>query len=245
MGVLPPILIWPAAAVLAGLAVVLILMFSARAARDAATAGEDPARAVYRRQLHDIDDLAERGLLQADELQAAHAEAARRLLAEPAEARPERVGPGWLPAAAAGIAALVALGLYLRLGSPSTPDQPFKARLAAWRTTPVNQLRPDEIAAALKDSAKTHPNDARLLGLLGKIEMQQGDAAAATLDFEKAAALEPNDADLQVALAQAAATAAGQKPSPEAETALNRALTLDPKNPSALYLLGVVKASDG
>jgi cytochrome c-type biogenesis protein CcmH len=195
--------------------------------------------------LQDIDDLAERGLLQSDELQAAHAEAARRLLAEPAEARPERAGPGWIPAAAAGAAALVALGLYLWLGSPNTPDQPFKARLAAWRTSPINQLRPDEIAAALRDSAKTHPNDARLLGLLARIELQQGDAASAALDYDHAARLEPNNPDLLVSLAQADATAAGDKPSPDAEAALNRALAIDPQNPSALYLLGVLKANDG
>ena len=40
----------------------------------------DPAQAVYRRQLSELDDLAGRGILAESELKSAHAEAARRLL---------------------------------------------------------------------------------------------------------------------------------------------------------------------
>ena len=56
MGVIPSILFWPAAAGLAALAGLLVLLFGAAAARRAAAAGEDPARAVYRRQLDDLED---------------------------------------------------------------------------------------------------------------------------------------------------------------------------------------------
>ncbi len=248
MGVIPPILFWPAAAVLAALAALLVLMFGARAAKRAAAAGEDPARAVYRRQLDDLDDLAERGLLQADEREAARAEAARRLLAEPATRAPESPGLRVLPLAAAGAAALAALGLYVWLGSPGMPDQPFKARMAQWRaeaTSAPGKLRPDEMAAMLREVVKSHPGDPRPLEMLGRLDSQTGDAAAAARDYDRAAHLDPNNAGLQVALGLALAEAAGAKGTPDAEAALRRALAIDPKTPSALYYLGLLRARAG
>lgn len=245
MGVISPIWLWPAAAVLAALSGILILLSAARASKAAKAAGEDPARAVYRRQLDDLDDLVERGLLQPDEREAARAEAARRLLAAPASRAPEAPGSRLWPLAAAGAAALVALGLYLWLGSPSTPDQPFRARLAQWRETPLDNLRIDEVAAVLREEAKTRPKDARLLALLAKLERQGGDTVAAAMDYQKAVDLQPGDADLQAALGEAIAAAAGDKPTPDAEAALRRALAIDPNNQAALYYLGGLKAQAG
>ena len=60
---------WIAAAVLSAAAAGLVLARGKRAAAP----GEDPALAVHRRQLAEIDDLAERGLLAEGELKAARA----------------------------------------------------------------------------------------------------------------------------------------------------------------------------
>jgi len=248
MGVIPPILFWPAAAVLAALTGFLVLRFGAAAAKRAAAAGEDPARIVYRRQLDDLDGMVERGLLQPEEYEDARAEAARRLLAEPGTRAPETAGARLWPLAAAGAAALAALGLYLWLGSPGMPDQPFKARMAQWRAEAVSapgKLRPDEVAAMLREVVKSHPDDPRPLEMLGRLDQQTGDAAAAARDFDHAARLDPNNADVQVALGLALAEAAGAKGTPDAEAALRRALAIDPKSPSALYYLGALRAGAG
>ncbi len=248
MGVISPILFWPAAAVLAALAVVLVLMFGAAASRRAAAAGEDPARGIFRRQLGDLDDQVERGLLQPEEREAARAEAARRLLAEPASRAPETPGARLLPLAAAAAAALAALGLYLWLGSPGMPDQPFKARMAQWRAeaqSAPGKLRPDEVAAMLREVVKTRPGDPRPLEMLGTIDRQTGDPAAAARDFQRAARLDPGNAEVQVQLGLALAEAAGAKGTPEAEEALRRALAIDPANASAQYYLGVLRAGAG
>ena len=78
---------WVVAGVLSAAAAGLILRSAARAALGAGSA--DPTSAVYRRQLREIDDLAERGLIAEGERTSAHAEAARRLLsAADAAARP-------------------------------------------------------------------------------------------------------------------------------------------------------------
>ena len=58
-----------AAVLLSALAAVLILQRASGAAR---RTDADPTLAVYRRQLSEIDDLAERGLLAEGELKAAH-----------------------------------------------------------------------------------------------------------------------------------------------------------------------------
>ena len=248
MGVIPSILFWPAAAGLAALAGLLVLLFGAAAARRAAAAGEDPARAVYRRQLDDLDDQVERGLLQPDEYEAARAEAARRLLAEPATRAGESAGARLWPLAAAGAAALAALGLYVWLGSPGMPDQPFKARMAQWRADAASapgKLRPDEMAAMLREVVKSRPDDPRPLEMLGRLDQQIGDAAAAARDYDRAAHLDPNNAGLQVALGLALAEAAGAKGTPDAEAALRRALAIDPRNPPALYYLGALRAGAG
>jgi len=183
-------------------------------------------------------------VLAGEEAAAARAEAARRLLAAP-KATAERVGPSWLILGAAAVSGLTALGLYLALGSPATPDQPFKSRLAQWRTTPPTQLRPDEMVALLRDAAKTRPDDPRVFTLLGRVERANGDVASAVQDLKHAAALQPNDADLQAVLAEALVSAAGSKVTPEAMAALDRALAIDPKNPQARYYLGMAKASMG
>jgi len=248
MGVVSSILFWPAAAVLAAGAALLVLIFGARASRRAAAVGEDPARTLYRRQIDDLDDLVERGLLQPDERESARAEAARRLLAEPATRAPETPGTRLWPLAVGGGAALAALGLYLWLGSPGMPDQPFKARMAEWRadaTKAPGRLQPDEVAAMLRDVVKTRPGDPRPLEMLGRLDRQSGDAAAAARDYDRAAHLDPHNADLQVELGLSLAEAAGAKGTPEAEAALRRALAIDPGNFRALYFLGVLRAAAG
>lgn len=244
MGVMSPILFWPLAALLSGGAVVLVIWFASRAAQVAGKATEDPARAVYRRQLADLDELVDRGVLAADEREAARAEAARRLLAQD-EPQPETSGARLWPFAAAGAAALGALALYFVVGSPGTADQPYRARLKQWRSEPITQLQPQEVAAVLREIAKSKPNDARLLGLLGRVERQAGDPVAAARDFQRAAQLNPGDADAYALLGELLMAASGDKPSPEAEAALKKALALDPKNQSALYYLGGARAAAG
>src|SRR3954468_22036266 len=72
-------LFWAAAAMLAAAVSALVGLAGVRAAK-AALGGEDAAVAVHRRQLEELDELAQRGLLDPAELDAVRAEAGRRLL---------------------------------------------------------------------------------------------------------------------------------------------------------------------
>ena len=246
---MPPVftslLFWVAAGGLASLAAYLVLHF-ARAAEASSEGGTDPARAVYQRQLAEIDDLAEGGLLPADERAAARAEAGRRLLS--ANAAPQdRAGPfaRRIVGVSAGLAALAALGLYLVFGAPGAPDQAYRTRLQAWRRSDPAALRSDEIAAVLRDTLVRRPNDVRLLTLLGNVDRAAGDQAGAVQMLTRAVHLDPANADLRVALGDALEAGAQGKPSPEGEAAFRAALALDPKNQAARYFLGRALAERG
>ncbi|MCC7267530.1 MAG: c-type cytochrome biogenesis protein CcmI, partial [Caulobacteraceae bacterium] len=126
---------WTAAAALAGGASLLRLLLAARAGRDAGA--PDPALALHRRQLAEIDELAGRGLIDETEREQTRAEAGRRLLraADAAPAPWTAGGPASRRGAAlaAGAAAFAGLGLALVTGAPGYPDRPYAPRLAEWR----------------------------------------------------------------------------------------------------------------
>lgn len=240
-------LFWIGAGVLAAAAAALVVA-RATGAASAEAAPEDPAVAVYRRQLAELDDLASRGLLGEAERRAAHAEAARRLLGAADRSGPAEGGAApsarWILLAALGTAVLAALGLYLLLGSPGFPDQPYRARVAAWRAHP-QAARPAEMAAVLRDLVKERPRDAQAREFLGRAELEAGDPIEAAAAFRQAIALEPRRADLQVMLGQALIAGAEGAPPPEAETAFRQALALDPSDLPARYFLARTQIARG
>jgi cytochrome c-type biogenesis protein CcmH len=244
-------LFWIAAAALAGGAALLVMLFARRAAGSAGA--ENPALAVHRRQLSEIDDLADRGLLGESDKAAARAEAGRRLLSTAALAYPAETPGGHrarLIAAGGAIAAgLCALGLYVLLGAPGVPDQPYKQRVATWRKTDPATLDAPRLAAVLKTVAVDRPNDPQVFNFLGKAEMAAGDPFGAQKAFAKAADLAPTDPTYPTELGEARLAAAGDKLSAEdsaaVEAALHRALALDPKTIPARYALGETEIMSG
>jgi cytochrome c-type biogenesis protein CcmH len=191
----------------------LVVHRAAQAARPRA-AGEggagmdaDPALAVYRRQLAEIDDLAERGLIPTQEQRSARAEAARRLLGAADRGGVPfslRSGRGLVLAAAAA-APLAALLIYLGVGSPQAPDQPFAARAAAWRSADPNSLDPEEIVVVLKGVARRRPTDPDPLYYLARAQEALGDPFSAEHSLRHALDLAPKRADLWASLGEALA----------------------------------------
>src|SRR4051812_25896571 len=151
------IVFWVAAGVLSAAAAILILFRAARAAAHAAPA--DTTSIFYRRQLAEIGDLADRGLLGEDERKSAEGEAGRRLLAaadQPQQAwstAPNRPALLVVAVAAPGLAVV----LYLMLGAPGVADQPFAKRLAQWTASDPRGLNAPEIAAVIASKIKQHP----------------------------------------------------------------------------------------
>jgi len=249
------IVLWIAAAVFSALVSALIVFRAARAATAAEQPGEDPALAVYRRQLSEIDDLAERGLIPEDEHRSAHTEAARRLLsaadqAGPAPAQTAAPGPApntarWAVIAAALAVPLIAAALYLKVGSPGTPDQPFAARLAQWRSADLSTLSPQQLVALLSTAVAKYPNDPMPLYYLARAQAESGDLASAEHNLRKAIALAPSRADLWSMLGTVLSSQPNGESSPDTIKAFQQAHALDSSDPDADYFLARAKIAAG
>lgn len=237
---------WVVAGVLTAAAAGLILTRAAGAA--ARGEGLDPTPAVYRRQMAEIDELADRGLIAEGERKAARAEAGRRLLA--AAETPDRAwsadarlrGPVVL---AVGLAAALALGLYIAVGSPGRPDQPFAQRLAAWRKADPATLTPPELAVVVQRAVKDRPNDPdgwRYLAIAQAAAQNYGEAVRA---LHKAVQLAPQREDLWELLGQAQVYVAGGDVSPDARISFEEALKRDPKAAAPRFYLAQAKLNGG
>jgi cytochrome c-type biogenesis protein CcmH len=239
------IALWIAAAILAGAAFGLIVLLSGRPVR----APADAARGVYRRQLTEVDDLAARGLLGEEERVAAHAEAARRLLGEEDDA-PE-AAPGksasLIALISAAVVALVALGLYVVAGSPTTHDQSYAKRLEEWRQLSPSEMQPEQFIALTRKVLPTVPDKDKPLVLfaLGQAEAAAGDAVSAERTFEKSLAGQPDRVEAWEALGEARMQISGGKFSPHVLEPFRKALELDPKLLTARYFLAKASIEEG
>jgi cytochrome c-type biogenesis protein CcmH len=239
------IVFWVTAGVLSAAAAILILLRSARAAVHGEPA--DTTSMFYRRQLAEIGDLADRGLLGEDERKGAEAEAGRRMLAaadQPAEAW--STAPSRAPILAVAVAApALALGLYLIVGSPGTADQPFALRLKGWTASDPRTLAAPEIAAVISSKIKERPDDPDGYRFLAMAEGASNNPAAAVLALKRAVRLAPQRADLWEMLGEAEIYQAGGLPD-EAIQAFNQTIKLDPTNVAARFQLARahIKAGD-
>lgn len=236
---------WIAAAALSAAAGWLMLR-GARAASLRAV-GEDPAVAVHRRQLAEIDDLATRGLLPESELRTARAEAGRRLLAvaDAPVGGPAPVGGRRLILVIAALIPLTALGLYWTGGSPGAPDQPFHKRLADWRNGDPSTLDPPRMAALMRAIVVERANDPEAFKNLALAELASGDAMAASAALRRAVGLAPRRADLWAALGETFMAEGEGRVGADARAAFTEALRVDPASLSARYFLARADIADG
>ncbi|MDO8410803.1 MAG: c-type cytochrome biogenesis protein CcmI [Phenylobacterium sp.] len=241
------IVFWIAVGVISAAVAGLILRRAARAA--ATPQGADSTLPLYRRQLAEIDELADRGLIAADERRSAHAEAARRLLSAA-----ETTETGWVPGAdrrrglvlLAGLAPVAALALYLVVGSPGYGDRPQAQRLAQWRAMPPTQLDAPQMAAVLRAVTAERPGDPEPYRFLSIAEMASGDPAAAARALRQAIGLAPERADLWESLGEALMMEADGEVTQQAAAAFQRALEQDPQAHAARFHLarGQIEAGE-
>lgn len=237
------VMFWILAALVSSAAALLMVSSASRAERRATAA--DPTIEVYRRQLLEIDELADRGLLGEEERKAARAEAGRRLLGEADRAQapaPSLSGKSArrLATAAAIAVPLLALAGYMLTGSPGFPDQPYKARLKSWlqlsRTDP-GRLSLPEMAAVLQTIVAERPRDPEAREYLAEVEAAGGDLAGAARDLEKVTDLQPSNAKAWLRLGVVLTEQAQGQVSDEAVQAFQRAQALEPSAVEPRYFL--------
>ncbi|HVN01662.1 MAG TPA: c-type cytochrome biogenesis protein CcmI [Caulobacteraceae bacterium] len=236
--------LWMAAALVSAGLAALIVHRAARAAR--ADRAANPALAVYRRQMAELDDLATRGLIAEGERRSVRAETGRRLLAaaERSEAPLKVSGPLVVLAAAAAVP-LIALTAYVVIGSPRFPDQPFATRLADWRAADPQTLTAPQMAAVLRQIAAEKPTDAEPLMQLAVAELASNQLTEATQALQRAIALAPARSDLWQMQGEIAVIQSGGDVPPDAQDAFRRALAIDPNLPIARYYLARARIAGG
>jgi cytochrome c-type biogenesis protein CcmH len=236
---------WVVAGILAAAAGGLVL---SRAAAASLETGADPTALVYRRQVAEIDELAERGLIGEAERKSAHAEAARRLLGaadappEPWRAEPHSRKP---IAITVLLASLAALAMYVTVGQPGMGDQPFSKRLAAWRAADPATLAPPELAAVLDRLTRERPDDPQAWRYLAIAEGAAQDPADAVRAMRHAVRLAPERADLWELLGEALVAEADGDVTREAQDAFRQSLKRDPKAIAARFHLARAQIAAG
>lgn len=216
-----------------------------RAVRGRAEAAAPSESTVYARQLSELDEQKAQGLLDESGWRAARAEAGRRLLdaahQEAAEAAVTTSGGSprdrWLVLGCVVGAVILAGGVYLSVGRPGLPDQPYALRLKRWTAAP-DQLDPEHLAAVLAPIRRQKPNDPILLGYLAQAYAQSRQYPQAEGAFEKLVRLRPRDAQAWSALGEVRLARADGRITPEARAAFEQALKLDSTASAPLWWLG-------
>ncbi|SPF80904.1 c-type cytochrome biogenesis protein CcmI [Pseudoprimorskyibacter insulae] len=228
---------------------------------------------VYRDQLAEVDRDVARGVISEGDAERVRVEVSRRILAADAKAAQAAKGgsqPRRVTLAMAAILTLALLGggaaLYWQLGAPGYGDLALKDRIAmakqardtrpsqadAEAQTPAftaTDVSPEyqQLVERLRGAIKDRPEDLQGQQLLARSEAALGNYKAAYQAHQRIVAIKGDAASAEdyADLAGTMVLAAGGYVSPEAQVALEAALTRDRDNGAARYYGGLMMAQTG
>lgn len=201
---------------------------------------------VYKDQLAEVGRDAAAGLIGSTEAEAARVEISRRLLAA-ADADKEtqvRSSPGFRRAAS--LVALIglpllAIGVYMPLGSPQMPDFPLAERARVPDATePLVNL-----VAQVERHLEKNPTDGRGWAVLAPVLVRIGRADDAVRAFRNSITYGGDTAAGRADLGEAMARAANGVITGDAKAEFERAVALDAGEVKARYFLGIAAEQDG
>ena len=202
--------------------------------------------AVYKDQLAEIERDLAAGLIPAPDAEAARVEISRRLLAaaasEPAIAPQSNLK--WRRAAAvlalAGLP-LVAIGVYMPLGSPKLQDFPLAQRERA----PGKAQSLENLVEQVQQHLEKNPTDGRGWNVLAPVLQRLGRFDDAVRAYRNSLTYNGESAERRADLGEALSAAAGGVVTAEAKSEFERAHALDADDPKANYFLGLAAEQDG
>lgn len=241
-------MIWMVFAAMTVATVAMLLVPLLRARPKAASRAEYDLT-VYKDQLAEIGREVESGTLNPEQAEAARTEIQRRILAI-AQGTGDQTPPrrmGLTVAVVASLVPVVAFGIYLMLGQPWLPDQPYSGRAdkIAQMQDQAGMIR--NMVAQLQARLDKDPKDGKGWSMLGRSYRVLGDTAKAQAAYKKAVALLPGDVPvrLEYATVLLADVPQGAPLPPDFVQLMRDVLAADGKNPDALYFLGVSEAQLG
>jgi cytochrome c-type biogenesis protein CcmH len=201
---------------------------------------------VYGDQLQEIDRDVASGLIGKAEAEAARIEIGRRLLAVADQDARAALRPSmpWRRAAA-GLALvglpLLAVGIYLPLGSPRLADFPL-----ALRSRAPDAAQPLEaLVNQVEQHLEKNPTDGRGWNVLAPVLLRLGRFDDAVRAFRNSITYNGDSAERRADLGEAIAAAAGGVITTEAKTEFERALALHADDVKSSYFLGLAAEQDG
>lgn len=203
--------------------------------------------AVYKDQLAEIERDLTVGLIAAPEAEAARIEISRRLLAAASEPAPApRSSVKWRRAAAvlalAGLP-LVAVGVYMPLGSPRLQDFPLAQRERGSGSGMAQSL--ENLVVQVEQHLEKNPTDGRGWNVLAPVLERLGRFDEAVRAYRNSLTYNGESAERRSDLGEAIAAAANGVVTAEAKTEFERARALDADDPKANYFLGLAAEQDG
>jgi len=215
----------------------------------------EPARSehafeVYRDQIAEIDQDLERGLITADQASAARTEIERRILAVASSRESGRSGDRpstvsyLVPVAIAGLIPLAVFALYLRLGSPDLPSQPFASRTD--RAQVATEARDFEaLVARLAERQARSPDNLEGWVMLGRSYGFMERHAEAAESYRRALDLSGGDPEIASAYGEALTLANDGIVTPAARDAFDAALRARPGDVRAQFYLALALEQAG
>lgn len=240
--------LWIGFAVLAA-AVVWAVTRPLLTAPDDSPQEQDRELTVYKDQLAELEAERAQGLIAVEDADAARTELARRVL-QRAERKHESAAPdladetltlrriAFISAAALPV---IAIGVYLAIGSPGLPGRPYAARLNA----PVNKSSMGDMVAKVEAHLRNHPEDGKGWDVIAPVYMRMGNFGQAADAYERANRLLGESPKRLAGFARATIFIENGIVTEPARRAYEKLLAGDPDALEAQAWLAIAKEQDG
>ncbi|TNF01421.1 MAG: c-type cytochrome biogenesis protein CcmI [Gammaproteobacteria bacterium] len=222
---------------------VIYPLFS-RSSRQQNTEHPDANVVLYQEQLTELDRQLAAGEIDSAQHAELVAEQQRLLLADENLTGSHRQARGrgaWLILAGLVIVPLFAFSLYQMLGASDDVaiTKMMEKRLQGDLDQATDAQLREQLTQRISRRLLSQPDNIYYLVSLARLQLESGDMLQSSATYQKAVEVSPDDPDLLAEYAQSMYFASGNKFVPSAENALDRALSLDPNNLTALGLQGI------
>ncbi len=198
---------------------------------------------VFKDQLKTIDREVEEGQMEREDAEAARLEISRNLLAaaDKAEQNPalkaqDRHVSRLAAMALVLLVPLLAVGLYLKVGSPAIPDMPLEARA---KQAPSLNAKLAELIARAEQRLAANPKDGRGWAIMAPVYMRHEMYGKAQNAYRNAIRLLGASADRLSGLADSMILANDGIVGDDALPVLKRAIKVDPDHPKPHFWMGL------
>ncbi|MCH9766122.1 MAG: c-type cytochrome biogenesis protein CcmI [Alphaproteobacteria bacterium] len=243
-------LIWIFFAVLTAVIVFVVLGPLAERSRAAENTDDAANLAVYRAQITEVDADLERGVIGEEEAKAARVELSRKLLqatehddaGNPVQAdTPKRPTANHLAIILAGLIPLLAIGIYVPLGSPNVPDQPHAPRL----NENLKDASAVNLLARVEARLRTHPEDGKGWDVVAPFYVRTGRFADAANAYRNAARLLGETPERLIGYVKSAILANNGIVTEDLRRTAERLSQMAPERPEPKFWLALALEQDG